>query len=844
MKNSSNLNNPSDQDNQDDPNDQVADTSPSKRFQWLYCSLLYSLALAAIFAEKILHGFIFAAEDGRVQNYPAFASPGFFWTPLLLTGFPVLADPQTCLFYPLCFISKHLLQGNQAYQGWNLYVLSAYFLSALFAALFAFRLTKSNLAAMIAGLVYGFGGYQISELRHIQIIQTAVWLPLLLYFVEVLRLRTKWATLQLALMAGTSALTILAGHPQTAAYIFVATMAYAAFGNSWKTETGKEETGKKEHIKQALMVTALCAAAILLGAAIAAVQLLPSYELSQQSVRTTFGYKDFLVGELEPLQVLGFIMPYLLGGQFGSLDGLPFSEQGPPPGLLFFGFAPIVLSIFAMVRLRTQAVVPYLIATIVLSFLFALGAHTPLAKLFHAIPILGSFRGLYRVLLLPAFAISILSALAIAKIEKHKTSSDTSFKQELLGNWQKLGKWKHVGLCLYVLVSALVPTFLFGTLPLMLYKSRPHQFWRKALLLVSIFAVILSYAVNSQWFKKSPQIAEFSPPSGCEQLKEKLKEKNQRIFTLRGLAADPGEYPVNLSRLWGVSNASGYEPLMPRRYMKLLGIAEGGFLLPPWRIKAQDRSFDICAVRYLLAPADAFGGRAFVDDAWKYWKLIDQAEGVLCYENTRARPRFYIVPERRDVSEQEALIAIKTSALKDGEIFDGEMFDPETMVLIESEQSPNQPLENAATRTTRTTRTTTTTTSNSAASAIAATARARVGSSVSAISADKLTDERIELSTESDFSGYLVVADQYYPGWKASLDGQATPILRANYVQRAITLPAGKHKVVFTYEPESYRIGLLISSIALALLALTAIVGMLVPLAIKETALATKKNRA
>jgi hypothetical protein len=61
-----------------------------------------------------VHGFILAAEDGRVQNYPAFASPGFFWTPLLLTGFPVLADPQTCLFYPLCFISKFLLQGNQA----------------------------------------------------------------------------------------------------------------------------------------------------------------------------------------------------------------------------------------------------------------------------------------------------------------------------------------------------------------------------------------------------------------------------------------------------------------------------------------------------------------------------------------------------------------------------------------------------------------------------------------------------------------------------------------------------------------------------------------------------------
>lgn len=790
-----------------------AEEGPSKRFQWLFYSLIYGLSLALIYSEKIVHGFIFAAEDGRVQNYPAFASAGFFWTPLLLTGFPVLADPQTCLFYPICFISKILIPG---YQGWNLYLLSAYFLSALFAALFAYRLTKSNLAALLAGFIYGFGGYQISELRHVQIIQTAAWLPLLLYFVEALRHRTKWATLQISLMAATSALTILAGHPQTASYIFVATVAYAAFAGSskrdsgernseerqpGKNDSGERNSGKGANLKNALIVAALSSAAILFGACIAAVQLLPSYELSQQSVRTTFGYKDFLVGELEPMQILGFIMPYLLGGNFGSLEGLPFSEQGPPPGLLFFGFAPIILALYAIVRLRTQAVVTYLFATIVLSFLFALGAHTPLAQLFHAIPILGSFRGLYRVLLLPAFAISILSALAIAQIEKKEGASRTTLKEEVLTNFQKLGKWKHVLLCLYVLVGALVPTFLFGTLPLMLYKSRPEQSWRKLLLVLSTCSVILIYAINSQWYRESPKISEFNPPAGCEQLKEKLKEHNQRIFTLRGLAADPGEYPPNLSRLWGVDNASGYEPLMPRRYMKLLGIAEGGFLQPPWRIKAQDRSFDICAVRYLLAPADAFGGRAFVEGAWKFWKLSSQENGVLCYENTRARPRFYIVPEHREVSDKEAFVAIKTSALKDGELF-----DPESMVLIESESaskiSPSQP--------------------------VAAVEARGNPDSISTIAIDKLGDEQIELSTESDFNGYLVVADQYYPGWHASLDGLDKPILRANYIQRAIALPAGKHKVVFSYKPESYRIGLLISSIALGLLALTALIGVVI----------------
>ena len=767
-------------------NQNSLDTDKKESFLWLYSSLLYALALAVIFAEKLLQGVIFAAEDGRVQNYPAFASPGFLWTPLLLTGFPILADPQTCMFYPICFISKHLLQG---YQGFNLYLLSAYFLSAVFAALFAFRLTKSNLAAMIAGLVYGFGGYLISELRHVQIIQTAVWLPLLFYFVENLRQKTKYSILQIALLAGTSALTILAGHPQTATYIFVATGAYAAFGNFQN----------KTSIKQNLIVTAVTSAAILFGAAIAAVQLLPSYELSQQSVRATFGYKDFLVGQLEPMQILGFCMPYMLGGKFGTLDGMPFSEQGPPPGLLFFGYAPLILALYAMVRLRKLAVVPYFITTIIFSFLFAFGGNTPLGPIFHTIPVMGSFRGLYRILLLPTFALSILTALGIAKLQSNKADNTLPFKQEVLTNWQKLGKWKHIGLCLYVLIGALVPTFLLGTLPLILFISKPQVFWRKGLLVLSIFAVLASYAVNSQWFKASANSAQFNAPSDCSELQKKLTEKNQRIFSLRGLEGEPGEYPTNLSRLWAVSNASGYEPLMPRRYMQLLGIAEGGFLQPPWRIKAQDRSFDICAVRFLLAPADAFGGRAFVDDAWKYWKLAKQDGGVLCYENTRARPRFYIVPEHRDVSLSQALIAIKTSALPNGEIF-----DPETMVLIEGEQA---------------TKDTATVPSEK--------------DSISAVTVDKLEDEQIELSTEADFDGYLVVADQYYPGWLATVDGQKAPICKANFVQRAIKLPAGKHKVRFFYQPDSYRLGMQISSIALAILALIALIG---------TAAALKKN--
>jgi len=53
----------------------------------------------------------------------------------------------------------------------------------------------------------------------------------------------------------------------------------------------------------------------------------------------------------------------------------------------------------------------------------------------------------------------------------------------------------------------------------------------------------------------------------------------------------------------------------------------------------------------------------------------------------------------------------------------------------------------------------------------------------------------------------------YDKGWKAYVDGQELPILRANYVLRALQLPGGNHQVEFKFEPRSYHLGETISLI-------------------------------
>ena len=84
------------------------------------------------------------------------------------------------------------------------------------------------------------------------------------------------------------------------------------------------------------------------------------------------------------------------------------------------------------------------------------------------------------------------------------------------------------------------------------------------------------------------------------------------------------------------------------------------------------------------------------------------------------------------------------------------------------------------------------------------------------VSFTKDKDTLIELTTTSINYGLLVLADSYYPGWKALIDNKETEIFPANLNQRAIILPAGKHTVRFEYKPVNFARGLWISILGYA----------------------------
>ena len=81
------------------------------------------------------------------------------------------------------------------------------------------------------------------------------------------------------------------------------------------------------------------------------------------------------------------------------------------------------------------------------------------------------------------------------------------------------------------------------------------------------------------------------------------------------------------------------------------------------------------------------------------------------------------------------------------------------------------------------------------------------------------TPKSIDYSVKSSQPGTVVFSEIYYPyGWKATIDGQKADYFRADYLLRAMNVPAGEHTINFTFDPDSVRKGNILSSICIILI--------------------------
>ena len=81
----------------------------------------------------------------------------------------------------------------------------------------------------------------------------------------------------------------------------------------------------------------------------------------------------------------------------------------------------------------------------------------------------------------------------------------------------------------------------------------------------------------------------------------------------------------------------------------------------------------------------------------------------------------------------------------------------------------------------------------------------------------------VTIQTAANEDGILVLADSFYPGWDAYVDGKKAKIFKANHFFRAVPIPKGEHRIEFRYQPQSFKLGLIISLISLTCLVLVSL---------------------
>jgi hypothetical protein len=303
------------------------------------------------------------------------------WDPYVLGGFPYQADPQSALFYPVGLLISFLSgPGGLTEQLLVWETVLDQMLAAAFMYAFVRQLTKNKVASTIGASAFTFSGYLTSyPMQAISVLETAIWIPLVLLFIERGSTRTnrRWTEYMLAGLA--FGISVLAGHPQTVLYEAYFVLAYFLF---------------RAFAQQIPLRSIVMNGLVFLVSAIglSAVQILPMVEFATIASRGGALY----FGESGH------------GYALWSLNGLLLTGYANEKAL-YAGAAVLILLLMAWLRLKGQTVFWSVaaVATVILS----LGNHTPLFSPFYSFaPGYSLFKDQERIMVLFAIAVGVLGA--------------------------------------------------------------------------------------------------------------------------------------------------------------------------------------------------------------------------------------------------------------------------------------------------------------------------------------------------------------------------------------------------------------------------------------------------
>ncbi len=875
------------------------------------------------------------------------------WEPRMFAGFPLYAEGQIAGLYPTHPILYGLLPVDVA-TNYDILINLAWVMIGTYLFLRALNLQPPS--AFLGALTFGAGGFFMPRLQHMSVLATASWLPWLLWAWEkheqATARRWRW-WIVLALFCG---IQLLGGHPQFALMSVTLWSLYAVV--RWKrTETTLPNVILSEAKNLAFSSTepdsssqnpllrmtrlffeyidlrriVFVALAVMVGALIAAPQLLPTYELSTVSNRAAgLLPKFFNAFSLRPVHYAMLINPFLLGNPY------------PRVSVEVIGYVGILSLAFAVVAIAVKRDwrVVFFAAIAIVALLLGLGDQNPVYRGMRYLPLFNYFRVPSRFFFWYTFAVATLAAITFDYLWQRARATPQ------LTRGQKIAL-AFVALILAMIVG-LVPALpidfwlsLWVWLPLVFILStawiilgaRRGLFTRTTLATLAIGLTAIDLALFASVYTKTYNLMVsvddfYKPPSSLAVMKD-LSPADGRVLT--SLWIYPAQitmreslYP-NAGMSFGVASAGGYTPLVPQRASEYLDLEEAHerltapmlqllnvrYYLVPQMLPVDAKTegddlknpFTVDAVNRVVNFAPTSAAKLVIDSSlaqsvdWRDGDVVAEINLIAqdhsrvtiplraglhtaewAYErsdvrkvikhslppiattfparsafpteshlghNYRAQFDFaqdgkplaitgisitpkiaagllhveriaLTAPDGKEISiahlvgqtEQTLIYRTNEVAVFRNEnplpraflVHNARVLD-DAATLREIRRADFKPAEQLYL---------------AGGQLLNAGGAQRADESVRIVS---YQPERVVLAVDAKTDAYVLLADAWYPGWVARVDGIETPVERADYIFRAVRVNAGTHQIEFEYRPMSLYVGIVLSVVGLVGLA-------------------------
>lgn len=756
-----------------------------RRSWWILAPLL---APVVVFADALAGRRLLAPGDGGnlflplhvlvARIWKAGEIPG--WNPFSFSGSALLASAQAGALYPpnLVFLFLSPALAN------NVTVVISFVVAGTGTYAFTRMLSRDPAGAAVAGLVFAFSGFMLGRIGHQNMIASLAWLPWA--FVAFEMLRQRMSPLRLLGAGGALALVLLAGHPQMLSVALMALGVYAVALSVVDRHNGVVRP-------LVTLVVMLC-----LGLALSAAQLLPTVAILDVSDRSELSFEAATTYSFSETHLPLLVFPYLFGN---TVPMAPFDVpyQGAFETNLtelagYPGAAALCLAAAGLATVRRDRRMASLLIAGVVALLVALGSSTPIGKLVYELPVYGQFRSWGRFVGVVDLAVAVLAGLGVTRLR----TADASQRRAAATAAGGVAAFIVLAAVAIPWVGALDP-FLVEGQALVLALAIPAGFAvvgavlcavasrvRAAAVVAALACVLVtvdalaSFGAFYEWRAGDPSVAslqraidpDLAPAWGG--VPDVPGGIDRYIVGALDVAAVPTY--VNLTVAKGLPSANGFEPLAPEAYLeRVAGMTYyGGTTRPEDLWRPGSDLLDLLRISMVLVP-DESDPRPPPGSVLGRGVHLPELE-ITRYDYEPALPEAFVVGavERRDPA-----VLTETIIGRSG-------FDPLQRVLIED----SCPVCGAMTD---------------------------PGPAGTATVSRPGTQE-IDVEARADRPSMLVVSEAWFPGWTATVDGEAVDVRRVDGLLLGVPLPAGDSRVELSYSAPGLTAGAVVSTVTVLVL--------------------------